>query len=526
MKKIIFSTIAVISLLSIFSGCTKDFAEMNTDPHALINLNNEQYAGMYLQAERYIYTGASYQVFEGLHTDLFSQFYAVCVTSFTSDRYVFNTSWVNSRITHVLINGGPSLVNIMAHYDENTAEYALAKVMWVYGMHHLTDFFGAAPYVGACAGKVVDWLDCKTVYHMMIEDLDKSITTLKSADKTLFAGTDRIFNGDLKKWAKFAASMKLRLGMRLVNKEPDFAKTTCEAAFAAGVLTGDEESALFTTRAGGDDYNQGNVIGRNAGWNEFAMSSAMLSYLGGYNDPRLGIYFQPAIMTDTFHSIRNGMSTVEMNNQENQGPWNSNVGERWLTYTGTPKQQSVYTEHADEKFVIMPVSEVYFLRAEGALRGWNMGGNAKDLYNEGIRKSMKQWGVPSADAETYLNGTTDPSAPNDSFNSPAVTTNLPVKYKDGAGLEYNLQQIITQKWLGLYGGPSPEAWAEVRRTGYPVLYPILHSDNELFPEGSGKTIQREKFSNELKSQSPQGYASAVAAVGGVDQEDVKIYWAK
>ena len=40
-------------------------------------------------------------------------------------------------------------------------------------------------------------------------------------------------------------------------------------------------------------------------------------------------------------------------------------------------------------FPVMKVAEGYFLRAEGALRGWSMGGSAKDLYEEGIRISIK-----------------------------------------------------------------------------------------------------------------------------------------
>ncbi len=44
----------------------------------------------------------------------------------------------------------------------------------------------------------------------------------------------------------------------------------------------------------------------------------------------------------------------------------------------------------------MATAEAYFLRAEGALLGWNMGGTAKDLYEAGITNSMKQWGVTDA----------------------------------------------------------------------------------------------------------------------------------
>ena len=45
----------------------------------------------------------------------------------------------------------------------------------------------------------------------------------------------------------------------------------------------------------------------------------------------------------------------------------------------------------------MCAAEVCFLRAEGALLGWNMGGTAENLYNEGIRTSISQWGAPNAD---------------------------------------------------------------------------------------------------------------------------------
>lgn len=524
MKKIIISTFIGLAVLLGSNSCTKDFAEMNTDPVAFNTLNQDQYAGLYLNAERYIYTSYQYQLFAGLHTDLFAQFYANCVTTFNTDRYNFNTSYVWNPFNAVLVLGNPSLKNIMRDFEADTPEYALAQLMYVYGMHHLVDFVGTVPYTGQGEGKVVDWQDCKTVYHLMIEDLDHVIDVLKSADKTMFAKTDKIYNGDLKKFCKFAASMKLRLGMRLVNVEPEFAKTTCESAYAAGVLVNDDDSALYTTIVGGADKNGGNVIGRNAGWNEFCMSATMLSYLKGYNDPRLSVYFQPAVMTGQYAGIRNGLSVLELTeNDQNKGPYNSNVGETWITYN-EPFSTTAYTEHQDAKFVIMPVSEVYFLRAEGALRGWNMGGTAKELYNEGIRKSMAQWKVSTSAAETYLNGTTDPAAPGDFMNSPAVTTNMPVKFNDGGSLEYKLQQIITQKWLCLYGGASPEAWAEFRRTGYPTLYPVVHSDNPDLPAGT--FIQRERIPLKIHDTNLEGYEQAIQMIGGKDSEAVKLYWAK
>ena len=38
-----------------------------------------------------------------------------------------------------------------------------------------------------------------------------------------------------------------------------------------------------------------------------------------------------------------------------------------------------------------------FLRAEGKVRGWNMGGEAEELYKAGVTKSFEQWGAALGD---------------------------------------------------------------------------------------------------------------------------------
>ena len=76
----------------------------------------------------------------------------------------------------------------------------------------------------------------------------------------------------------------------------------------------------------------------------------------------------------------------------------------------------------------MAAAEAYFLRAEGALFGWNMGGDAKTLYEAGITNSMKQWGITDdAAIQAYINSAATPVAPNDYPNSPAVSSS-PVKF--------------------------------------------------------------------------------------------------
>ena len=56
---------------------------------------------------------------------------------------------------------------------------------------------------------------------------------------------------------------------------------------------------------------------------------------------------------------------------------------------------------ASDPYVWMTASEVAFLRAEGALRKWNMGGEAKDFYETGVKLSFEEHGASGA--EDYLN---------------------------------------------------------------------------------------------------------------------------
>ena len=62
-------------------------------------------------------------------------------------------------------------------------------------------------------------------------------------------------------------------------------------------------------------------------------------------------------------------------------------------------------------------AEITFLRAEGALRGWGMGSEAKALYEQAINLSFEQYGGASG-ADTYIaDATSQPQAYTDPTGS-------------------------------------------------------------------------------------------------------------
>ncbi|RYY14483.1 MAG: SusD/RagB family nutrient-binding outer membrane lipoprotein, partial [Cytophagaceae bacterium] len=94
-----------------------------------------------------------------------------------------------------------------------------------------------------------------------------------------------------------------------------------------------------------------------------------------------------------------------------------------------------------------------FILAEMAIR-LKTPGLPDSLYREGIRRSMEETGLSSADIATYLR------------------TNPTITHLRGSDAN-KIHQIITQKWIAWVGN-GYEAWNDYRRTGYPALQPALN----------------------------------------------------
>lgn len=171
----------------------------------------------------------------------------------------------------------------------------------------------------------------------------------------------------------------------------------------------------------------------------------------------------------------------------------------------------------------MKVAEAYFLRAEGALRGWAMGGDAESLYNEGIRVSLAEYGV-EASYNDYVNDNTrmaqDYVDPYNSDLNIAAMNNVTVKF--GGDNETKLQKIITQKWIAMFP-EGQEAWSEFRRTGYPKLFPIVEN-RSAGVVAEGDFIKRLPFCLDERNNNPAGVASGVNLLGGADNIGTRLWW--
>ena len=221
------------------------------------------------------------------------------------------------------------------------------------------------------------------------------------------------------------------------------AQSIAEKAVTAGVIEKNDDNALFHVAE-----NRSALCFND--WKDYRVGADIICYMNGYADPRRDKYF------------------TKVKNNDQEGYYGMRIG------INSPFSDDDMITSYSNRYVWMTASEVAFLRAEGALRKWNMGGEAKDFYETGVKLSFEEHGASGA--EDYLNSIASPSGYTDPLGSYSTGSpaNITVKWNEMGeqAFEENLERIITQKWIALFPN-GIESWSEHRRTGYPKLLPVV-----------------------------------------------------
>ena len=350
---------------------------------------------------------------------------------------------------------------------------SVGKILKVAAIQRVTDGYGPIPYSQlGTDGNLTAPLDTQEkAYTTMMSELDEAITALLEHHTEIFSPkADKVYSGAVEQWIKYANSLKLRMAMRMAYANPTVAQTKAEEAVNAkngGVLTDNTDNATIQATT-----NPFEVIMYEYNGGDSRIAADITAYMNGYNDPRREKYFTKSEFTEDDGVTENGYYGIRLGTD----PIPSETAHKYTN-------MNVKT---DTKLVWMTAAEVAFLSAEGALRGWNMGGTPESFYKLGVELSFEQWGASGAD--TYLNDSKSlPDLYKDplgvySYNGSQPT--ITIKYVPGASFEENLERIITQKWIAIFP-LGLEAWAEFRRTGYPRLMTAAVNKNmSEVPEGT------------------------------------------
>jgi hypothetical protein len=196
---------------------------------------------------------------------------------------------------------------------------------------------------------------------------------------------------------------------------------------------------------------------------------------------------------------------------------------------GIPVNHGNYGRHSKSTVtkgtnaILMTPAEVWFLRAEAALRGYTAE-DAKACYEHGIRASFFQWGV-SGSADNYLNSNKTPADFKDALDSRfdiSATTGITPKWDEAETNERKLERIITQKWIACYP-EGVEAWSEQRRTGYPKLFHV-YENNSNGTIDTDIMIRRLPFPATLREDNPDQYDKLLKLLGGANNGGTRLWW--
>ena len=520
-----------IPLFLVASSCTHGYDDINSNHHdtseEIMTQDNLKTGAFFKQLQRSVVifkdgknNDSDYQISQGLSGDIYSGYLSPTGSWHNGKHngsYYFITNFIAKAFDTGFVDVMPAWKLMSQTADEQGLPEirAMATIVKIEAMHRVADAYGPIPYINFGSGSLTNHYDgLDEVYKKFFEELDESINVLTdycvaNASSPLLKKFDYIYEGDPVKWVKFANTLRLRLAIRVAYADPATAKIEAEKSISNpfGVIMTAADRASIKHSSDLVYYHPLFEIANNFNNGEIRMGASMDAYLNGYKDPRRNVYFQAATGDGAYHGVRLGITPSSWNNYKGAKVSNLNV-------------------NTTSEIVWMTAAESYFLRSEGALRGWNMGGDAKTLYNEGIIASFTENGI-AAQANTYIANSTDkPAAFTDNVGSSnlAAPSTITIAWNDAATTEQKLERIITQKWIAIYPD-GPEAWAEFRRTGYPKLFPVA-VNNSSGTIDTNIQVRRIVYPEAEYTKNNEGVNSGVAKLGGQDIGGTKLWWDK
>ena len=539
MKQILNTFIIGSLLVATASSCTAKFEDINSNPYQPGDLSADDYA---LGSAMNNLAGCvvSPDVNTAQFTDCLlggplGGYFADSQSNWKATISNFNPTddWTrvflkSDRVLPVLYSN-LNVVEVVSQNTNNPLPLAIANVIKVAAMHRVTDAYGPIPYskIGADGSIKTPYDSEQEVYNKFFEELNAALQVMKNQENDrLTASADYIYGGDVKKWIRFANSLKLRLAIRIANVDKTTAQKMAEEAVDpanGGVIEQNADNAAWSYFSSSvnnpiyvaKEYNH--VLSHSTdglacltGGDTHA-SADIICYMNGYNDPRREKYFvKSEWMGQEYVGLRRGIAIPDLNT----------IGHKYSGINLKPTDPLYW----------MNAAEVAFLRAEAkAIYGFNMHGEAKKFYEDGIRLSFEQWGVDGVDA--YINSEemesmsyTDPA----SLNSyPDELTSLTVKWDESATPDEKQERIIIQKWIANWMLGN-EAWADYRRTGYPHLMPATAAGNK-----SGGVVNSERGARRIPypadeyNDNTENIQHAVSNyLGGQDNMARDLWWAK
>lgn len=554
MKKIkSYIRILMLGLCGLSVACSDEYmGNMNTDPTKTPTINpNAQLTTAQLQTygdtdlvsvyRSYIY-GFTQQLMGCWNTTNFG------------GRHTLDNSEMGKIWTNLYAQSIKNLVDGIHHTNgdqESVNINAIMRIFKVYQMSLITDIYGDCPCSEAGLGYIDDintpYYDYQQdIYSFFFKELTEAVAALNPA-KDRITG-DLIYHGNVSQWKKLGNALRLRFAMRISDVEPQKARTEFEAAIndPGGLFSSSADDALIhymniAFSFGQESYAdyRGNALskilfGNDPANNPSYICSTLFNRMRTTNDPRTFMltrcYFD-GLMTAVSPENRIDLTEEMLSKNALFNPCKPGAfsWEPWPQGYESDLMHSLLPLHpdlptymqretepklannflkSDNPGVVMTFAELKLLMAEAQSKGWDTGnGSVADLYEEGVRAAMD-----------FLS---------DNYGCERVTTEDFNRYirLNGVGdtPEQQKENINTQAWILHFTNPA-ECWANLRRSGYPLLKSPAEYGFEQFLTGGIDIPVRLCYPVLESSYNKSNYQNALDRMGGVDSWNSNIWW--
>ncbi|HEY0608459.1 MAG TPA: SusD/RagB family nutrient-binding outer membrane lipoprotein [Chitinophaga sp.] len=370
----------------------------------------------------------------------------------------------------------------------------------------MVDMWGDIPFTEAAALNATGELKLPA-YDNASQIYDSALINLKAISQWLatvqpeqfylnkLAKQDILLKGDLMKWRRYANSLILRLAMRISNVDETRGRTLVQEILGNPtlypLLAGINDNVQLAAGKPDLQTNLLDAFGQNRNYAPDYMVDSLLDPSG---DPRLRIFY-----TKNKNGIFQGLPKRMNRNQQDSMVSNGLV---------SIMDSTTFVRNQFFPGIVFTVAEVNFLIAE-AYERWG-GGSAKTYYEQGIRQSINYYYQKIHLLSEY--GT--PQTPPTESEITLLLAHPLVAY--GTIRETNLNKIGLQKWVNFHVMQNNQAWAEMRRSGYPKLWFPVDNTSSTTPT-PGYRLQ---YPANERSRNAENYAK----VADKDKVYAKPFW--
>lgn len=522
-------------------SCSREkFAEMNTDPDDVLTVNPE----LEFTAALTAINSSDFEYYYDHNRAMYYWTQTFVPMNGASATVYEGSGNLNQRYSNFYNHVGNQLKDVQQLIEKKTGSdrekytylYAITYIPMAYYASYVSDVQGSIAYTEAFLARYTGLLTPKydaqeVLFDTLQAQLKRSVAILKTnptVSQANLNSQDVYYGGNISYWIKAANSLRLRLAMRLVNRDAAKMKSLVEEILAddGGLISSNNENWQLEgaiTYAKGGNYNpesNGNVSGaRN--YVDFLVNTA---------DPRVRIFFQQSFTKDEFDSakaqkvipdsltwdgkqFRGQFANPAMSTVANVNYYYSDlkfsykgaaVTKRWVSEI----QDSLFYNPTGQHQITFPIityADVCFMRAELSARGVT-NEDAQSLYYAGIEASISAY-----DRMGNIGGVA---------GYKAVSADEIAAYKAKTGVKYDaanaLEQICVQSYINSFKNQN-EAWATIKRTGFPSKTGNILQREAVVVDGDEKEMPR-RFAVSYPAVSDLNYANRLAAI----EEMVKV----